>query len=188
MLFLSACQKSQKSYFLTGKSQETDRMNSTTIILCSVITIGTFLFWEFVAWFSHKYIMHGFLWRWHRSHHTAHNHVLEKNDLFAVAFSIPSIGLFYYYSIHYNPYFLAAGLGILCYGIFYFIFHDIIVHQRILWHPEKKSKYLQRMIHAHYIHHSKHSKEDCEAFGFLYAPKKYASGKFTFKSERKETQ
>ena len=157
-------------------------MDLLTIILCAFIVIATFLFWEFVAWFTHKYVMHGFLWVWHKSHHTVHDHALEKNDRFAVVFSIPSIALFYYgTAISYNPYLIAIGLGILCYGIFYFIFHDIIVHQRIKWRPEKRSKYLQRMIHAHYVHHSKHTKEYCEAFGFLIAPKKYEPKKFILK-------
>src|SRR5688500_14279768 len=149
-------------------------MNAMLILTCALITIVTFLFWEFVAWFTHKFVMHGILWSWHKSHHTAHNHTFEKNDLFAVVFSLPSIGIFYYFSlVNYNPYLLAVGLGIFCYGAFYLIFHDIIVHQRIKWHPQKKSVYLQRMINAHYIHHSKHAKDGCEAFGFLYAPKKY---------------
>lgn len=164
-------------------------MTAQTFIICSLLVIGTFLFWEFVAWFTHKYIMHGFLWIWHKSHHTKHDHALEKNDWFAVVFSLPSIGLFYYFSqVDYSPYGLAVGLGILCYGIFYIIFHDVIVHQRIKWRPEQKSKYLQRMIHAHYVHHSKHTKEGCEAFGFLIAPKKYEPKLFTFKKERRETQ
>src|SRR6478609_7179483 len=164
-------------------------MNVVTIIWCCLIVIGTFLFWEFVAWFTHKYVMHGFLWIWHKSHHTVHNHTLERNDWFAVVFSLPSIGLFYYATLTvYNPYLIAVGLGILCYGIFYFAFHDIIVHQRIKWRPAKRSKYLQRMIHAHYIHHSKHTKEGCEAFGFLIAPKKYEPTKFSFKKKRQETQ
>lgn len=164
-------------------------MSASVIIICSLITIGTFLFWEFVAWFTHKYIMHGFLWVWHKSHHTVHDHALERNDWFAVVFSIPSIALFYYFSqVNYNPYGLSVGLGILCYGIFYIAFHDIIVHQRLKWRPEKRSRYLQRMIHAHYIHHSKHTKEDCEAFGFLIAPKKYEPRSFSFKKDRQETQ
>jgi beta-carotene 3-hydroxylase len=164
-------------------------MDIVTIAICSAIVIGTFLFWEFVAWFTHKYIMHGILWTWHRSHHTVHNHSLERNDLFALVFSIPSIGIFYYFSlVQYNPYLLAVGLGIFLYGLFYFVFHDIIVHQRIRWRPEKKSRYLERMINAHYIHHSKHSKENCEAFGFLYAPKKYEPKKFSVKKSRQETQ
>ena len=164
-------------------------MKWNVILLCSVITVGTFLFWEFVAWFSHKYIMHGFMWRWHHSHHTVHSNALEKNDWFGVVFSLPSIALFYYGSIvTNNPYLLAVASGILCYGIFYFIFHDIIVHQRIRWRPVRQSKYLKRMIYAHYIHHSKHVKEGCEAFGFLFAPKKYEPKNFQFKNDRQSTQ
>lgn len=164
-------------------------MNVWLIISCALITIATFLFWEFVAWFTHKYVMHGFLWTWHKSHHTVHHHALEKNDWFAVVFSIPSIALFYYFSmVNYNPYGLAVGLGILLYGIFYIIFHDIIVHQRIKWRPAKRSRYLQRMINAHYVHHAKHTKDGCEAFGFLYAPKKYEPKQFVYKKERQETQ
>jgi beta-carotene 3-hydroxylase len=161
----------------------------TLIFSCGAITLGTFLLWEFVAWFTHKYIMHGFLWAWHKSHHTVHDHALEKNDWFAVVFSLPSIGLFYYGSVvSYSPYVLAMALGILCYGIFYLVFHDVIVHQRIKWRPLPQSKYLKRMIHAHYMHHSKHRKQNCEAFGFLYAPKKYEPKSFQFKRSRKETQ
>lgn len=164
-------------------------MNLQLVVVCSLITIGTFLFWEFVAWFTHKYIMHGFLWSWHKSHHTIHKDALERNDLFALVFSIPSIGLFVYGSlIVYNPYLLAVALGIFCYGVFYLVFHDIIVHQRMHWRPAKRSKYLQRMIHAHYVHHSKHTKEDCEAFSFLYAPKKYEPKNFSFKKDRQSTQ
>lgn len=149
-------------------------MTALEIILCGLIVIGTFLFMEFVAWFTHKYIMHGFLWIWHESHHKKHNHALERNDLFALVFSIPSIGLLYYSTVYtYAPYLTAVGIGIFLYGVFYLVFHDIIVHQRIKWRPDKKSQYLKRMINAHYIHHKKHTKEDGEAFGFLYAPKKY---------------
>ena len=164
-------------------------MDFVTILLCSMTVIGTFLFWEFVAWFTHKYIMHGVLWSWHKSHHTIHNHVVERNDLFAVVFSVPSIGIIYYGSlIRYDPYLIAVGIGIFCYGAFYLIFHDIIVHQRMKWRPLKRSKYLQRMIHAHYIHHSRHTKDNCEAFGFLIASKKYEPQEFSIKQTRQETQ
>lgn len=164
-------------------------MDWLTILICSFIVVGTFLFWEFVAWFTHKYVMHGFLWTWHKSHHTVHDHALEKNDLFAVVFSLPSIALFVVStSVYPSPYLFSVALGILCYGIFYLVFHDIIVHQRLKWRPEKRSRYLQRMIHAHYIHHSKHSKEGCEAFGFLYAPRKYEPKQFSLKKDRQATQ
>jgi beta-carotene 3-hydroxylase len=149
-------------------------MQILTIVFCTLIVITTFLLWEFVAWFTHKYIMHGFLWTWHKSHHTVHDHKLERNDWFAVLFSLPCIGVLYYATIvNYNPYLIAVGIGIFSYGVFYFIFHEVIVHQRIKWRPERKSKYLKRIINAHYIHHSKHTKYGCEAFSFLIAPKKY---------------
>lgn len=164
-------------------------MEIKLIAICILIVTATFLFWEFVAWFTHKYIMHGILWSWHKSHHTVHDHTLEKNDLFALVFSLPSIALIYYATVTvFNPYLLSVGIGIFCYGLFYFIFHDIIVHQRIRWRPAKKSKYLQRMINAHYVHHRRHTKEGCEAFGFLYAPKKYEPKDFRFKTERHQTQ
>jgi beta-carotene 3-hydroxylase len=161
-----------------------------TFLLCAFILIGTFLFWEFLAWFTHKYIMHGLLWTWHKSHHMIHDHVLERNDLFVILFCTPCIGLLYYATlVNYNPYLISVGIGLFCYGTFYFIFHDIIVHQRIKWRPETRSKYLQRIIiTAHYVHHSKHTKEGCEAFGFLIAPKKYEPRQFKYKSERQETQ
>ena len=151
-----------------------------TILLCVLTVVGTFLFWEFIAWFSHKYVMHGFLWTWHKSHHSVHAHKLELNDLFAVVFSLPCIGLLYYATlVSYNPYLIAVGIGIFSYGLFYFIFHDVIVHQRIKWRPKRRGKYLQRLMNAHFVHHSKHTKKGCEAFGFLIASKKYEPTQFS---------
>lgn len=144
-----------------------------TLINTSLI-IGTFLFMEGVAWFTHKYIMHGFLWSWHRSHHVKHPHTLERNDLFALVFSIPSITTIVLgYELESISWLRYIGYGILCYGIFYFIFHDIIVHRRIKIHFPTSNKYMKRIMNAHYIHHKTHTKNGAEAFGFLYAPKKY---------------
>ena len=136
-----------------------------------LLVVGTFFFMEGVAWFTHKYIMHGFLWSWHRSHHKVHGHALEMNDLFALVFSIPSFLTIYLGS---GTWIMYVGFGILGYGIFYFIFHDIIVHRRIKIPFKAKSQYMKRIMKAHYVHHEKLSKEGGEAFGFLYAPKKYS--------------
>lgn len=145
-----------------------------SIVLKILIVVATFLFMEFVAWFTHKYVMHGFLWSWHQSHHSLRKGVLEKNDLFAVVFSIPAIILIITGSLFPSVGLLMyVGFGITAYGIFYVLFHDILVHRRLKFKYKPRSKYLKRLIHAHYIHHQKHSKEGCEAFGFLYAPEKY---------------
>lgn len=144
------------------------------ITLYITTVVVTFFFMEGVAWFTHKYVMHGFLWCWHKSHHKVHPHVLEMNDLFAVIFSIPSI-VCIAVALG-NPglkWLLFVGIGIFCYGVFYFIFHDIIVHRRIKLPFKAKSRYMKRIIHAHYVHHENHNKENGKSFGFLYASKKY---------------
>ena len=143
-----------------------------------LIVVGTFFLMEGAAWFTHKYVMHGFLWSWHRSHHKVHPHPLEMNDLFAVVFSIPSILLIVIgFEMPAVGWLKFVGFGILAYGLFYFIFHDIIVHRRINIKFKTTHPYMKRIIRAHYIHHEKHTKEGGEAFGFLYAPKKYEQNK-----------
>jgi beta-carotene 3-hydroxylase len=64
-------------------------------------------------------------------------------------------------------------LGVSLYGISYFVFHDLIVHRRIKFKYNTKSEYMKRIMNAHFVHHKVHSKEGAEAFGFLFAPKKY---------------
>ena len=64
----------------------------------------------------------------------------KRNDLFALVFSTPCMGLFFYATlVNYNPYLIAVAIGIFCYGAFYFIFHDLIVHQRIKFRIKEKA-------------------------------------------------
>ena len=135
---------------------------------------------EGVAWFTHKYIMHGFLWSWHKSHHHPYDGVFEKNDLFGFVFSLPAIvtmvvGL----SFPEWNWLFWVGCGITGYGIFYVIFHDIIVHRRIKINYRATHPYMKRLIRAHKVHHKVSSKYGAEAFGFLYAPAKYKADKLT---------
>ena len=163
-------------------------MSFHTLLICSALTIATFLFWEFVAWFTHKYVMHCFLWIWQKSHHTVHMQALEKNDFFGLVFIIPCIGLFMYAIEYQNPYWFSVALGIFLYGLFYLVFHDFIVHQRLKWRPKNRTGYLNRMINAHYVHHAVHSKEHCESFGFLIVPSKYDRKHLNMRKKRSETQ
>ena len=117
---------------------------------------------------------------------TVHDHALERNDWFAVVFSIPSIALFYYFSqVNYNRMDYQLAWDTLLWNIYSIAFHDIIVHQRLKWRPENEAA-LQRMIHAHYVHHSKHTKEDLRLLGFD-CPQNM-SPEFLFKKDRQETQ
>ncbi len=138
-----------------------------------LIVILTILSMEGVAWSSHKYIMHGWGWGWHRDHHEPHDHVLEKNDLFGIVGAVMSISTFALGS----PLVLGAaawspatwiGSGILAYGIIYTLVHDGLVHQRYFrWVP--RSGYAKRLVQAHKIHHATIGKEGGVSFGFIFA-------------------
>jgi beta-carotene 3-hydroxylase len=139
-----------------------------------IIALGVFLFMEGVAWFTHKYVMHGFMWNWHRDHHNHHKGFFEKNDLFSVVFSLIAIGsIIVGMEIPSWWFMLPIGIGVTLYGIFYFVFHDIIVHRRVKLKAKYTNPYLLRIMRAHYIHHKVHTREGAEAFGFLYAPRKF---------------
>lgn len=129
---------------------------------------------EGVAWFTHKYIMHGILWSWHKDHHKPHKGFFEKNDLFGVFFSFIAMGLImsgiYWYQSLWPLLYL--GIGVTLYGLAYFVFHDVIVHRRVK-HRWRFNGYLRKIIRIHKIHHKTLDKDGAKAFGFLYAPKKY---------------
>ena len=143
-------------------------------IVWILILILTFLFMEFVAWFSHKFIMHGFLWSWHKDHHKKdHDSWFEKNDLFFLVYAIPSV----FFVVLWGEYSFWAGLpiaiGIFCYGLTYFIVHDIFIHRRFKIFRNIDNSYAKGIRRAHKIHHKNINKEGGVCFGMLYVPKKY---------------
>lgn len=139
------------------------------------ITIATFLLMECIAWCTHKYIMHGFLWQWHEDHHQPRaNKYFEKNDYFFIVFAAPSILLFLlgrFWESHF--YFTFIALGILLYGIAYFLVHDIFIHQRLKWFSRTNNFYFVALRKAHKIHHKDQHKNDGKCFGMLFVPLKY---------------
>ena len=88
---------------------------------------------ELVAWLTHKYIMHGIFWYFHKDHHTRENKgFFEKNDFFFLIFALPGSILTMYgieIGIKFFPFWI--GLGISIYGMAYFFVHDLFIHQRI---------------------------------------------------------
>lgn len=147
-----------------------------TILICILGFLIGLIGMEWVAWATHKYVMHGFLWNLHEDHHVPHDNAMERNDWFAVFFASPAI-LLMVFSGGVPTFLFWLGGGITAYGISYFIFHDVIVHRRVkvAWKPD--GPYMKRIIRAHKIHHRTLTKEGAEAFGFLYAAGKYAAHK-----------
>lgn len=139
-----------------------------------LIFLGTFSMMEFNAWFTHKYIMHGFLWSLHKDHHHKdHDSWFERNDAFFIFYAIVSITCFYLWSYEDVWYTLPIGLGILVYGMAYFIVHDIFIHQRFKWLRNIDNKYARGLRRAHKIHHKHLGKHKGENFGMLIVPFKY---------------
>ena len=133
------------------------------------IVVLTVAAMEAVAHLSHKYIMHGWGWGWHQSHHVEHDNALERNDLYAVVFAIPSILLILFGTLYDHPV-VWVGTGMTVYGFLYFFFHDALVHERWPWRVKPHGKYMTRLVQAHRMHHAVPGKEGCVSFGFLYAP------------------
>lgn len=142
-------------------------------LLYTAIVLMVFAFMELVAWFTHKYIMHGWMWNLHEDHHVPHDHTLEKNDLFSLIFAVPSIFLILLGTLNGNGMILSAGLGILLYGMAYFFVHDIYVHRRIKWFQQLDNTYLRAIRIAHKMHHKHLQKNPGESYGFLWVGKKY---------------
>ena len=134
----------------------------------------TFFIMEFMAWFTHKYVMHGFLWSLHADHHKKdHDSWFERNDAFFIFYAIVSITCFYTWSTGSFELGLSIGLGILAYGIAYFLVHDIFIHQRFKIFRNADNKYAKAVRRAHKMHHKHIGKEHGECFGMLIVPLKY---------------
>ena len=144
------------------------------MLVVGVILI-TFVFMEGVAWWMHKYIMHGLFWNLHEDHHVRDDHdsFFERNDSFFIFFAIMAMASFASWQIWGISFFLGIGLGITLYGAVYFFIHDLFIHQRIRVLTHTKNPYLLAIRRAHKMHHKHITKEDGECFGMLWVPMKY---------------
>lgn len=151
------------------------------VFLYIAIVLVTVLGMEFVAWFAHKYLMHGWLWIWHEDHHKPHYEkegFFEKNDLFFLVFALPSMTCYIIGSLFMDyRWVLFIGIGISIYGLIYFLIHDVYIHQRFKWFRQLDNKYSRAILRAHGAHHAKTQKEDGESFGLLIVNPKYFQGR-----------
>lgn len=112
--------------------------------------------------------MHKAGWAWHKSHHEPRSSLFEKNDLYALVFAAISIVLFI--AGGFVPALWWVGLGMVAYGLFYALLHDVLVHRRIRLPLQPRRGYLKRLVQAHRLHHAVRDREGAVSFGFLYAP------------------
>lgn len=136
----------------------------------ALAVVLAFVAMEGLAWLVHRYVMHGWGWAWHRSHHAPRRGWFETNDLYAVFFAALAGGLLWAGARDGHNLAFFAGLGASFYGLAYFLLHDVLVHQRLplRWTPRRG--YLKRLVQAHRMHHATRGREGAVSFGFLYAP------------------
>ncbi len=149
------------------------KKNSMSIIINIGIVAGIFFLMEAIAWLTHKYVMHGFLWSLHKDHHEPHPGFFEKNDAFFLIFAVPSFFCIFIGGNTNQLWLFSIGLGIMLYGFAYFLVHEVLIHKRFSWFAKSENKYLRVVRLAHKMHHKHLGKDKGESFGMLLVHKKY---------------
>lgn len=141
--------------------------------------IITFVFMEFVAWLNHKYVMHGFLWSWHKDHHVNDlkkikqeyngKFKFEKNARFFVIYALPTIVLMIIGFDINNLHLVSIAIGITFYGFIYFLFHEVLYHKRLKFKLLQNSTfpYFNAIVKAHLAHHQPKNAKDFDNYGLL---------------------
>ncbi|MDQ6815285.1 MAG: sterol desaturase family protein [Bacteroidota bacterium] len=139
-----------------------------------LITLAAFIGMEAIAWLTHKYLMHGLLWKLHKDHHKKDSYgFFEHNDFFFLIFALPGITALYIGMRNDYNFLFFIGLGITIYGFTYFFVHEIFIHQRFKMFRNTNSVYFKAIRRAHKVHHKHLEKEDGECFGMLWVPIKF---------------
>ena len=129
-----------------------------------MLVLGAFVLMEPVAYLTHRFVMHGRLGAWHRSHHQVRTKTFEANDLYPVVGAALSIVMIALGTGVGSLRALAwVGAGITLYGAGYLFVHDLYIHRRIssfTW----RCRPLDHVREAHRIHHLWAG----EPYGFLF--------------------
>jgi beta-carotene 3-hydroxylase len=142
-------------------------------LLPLAIVAATVVAMEMLAAVVHRYVMHGWGWGWHRSHHEPRKGWFELNDLYALVFAGLSLLFFSALAAFWAPLWW-VGVGTVVYGLLYGIVHEGLVHRRFPLPRSWQRGYLKRLVQAHRLHHAVRSRDGAVSFGFLYAPRPQA--------------
>jgi beta-carotene 3-hydroxylase len=143
-----------------------------TLFIPVFITLAAFVGMEIFSTVFHKYVMHGVLWRIHRTHHVKSKGFFELNDVFSLSFGATATALVLF-GAQEQDWRLWTGVGIILYGAVYFVVHDVFIHRRIKWIEQSRSRYLQALRRAHKAHHHYTEQHPGEEYGLLWIGRKY---------------
>ncbi|MBA1204120.1 beta-carotene hydroxylase [Pseudomonas capeferrum] len=130
---------------------------------------ATLVAMEGVGTLAHRYIMHGWGWWLHRSHHEPHLGMLETNDFYLAALGLIAAALVAWGKAGHAP-LQWVGAGVAGYGLLYVIAHDGLFHRHWPSAPRPVNRYLKRLQRAHRLHHAVKGRAGSVSFGFFYAP------------------
>ena len=127
-----------------------------------VIVIASFLVMELVSYSLHRWVMHGFGFGWHRSHHIGGSVGFERNDRFPLVMAALALALFALAGGPASALFWCA-TGVTAYGLVYLFVHDVYIHERIPTRPPRL-RYLEWLRRRHGVHHERGG----EPYGMLF--------------------
>ncbi len=119
---------------------------------------------EPVAALSHRLLMHGPGWSWHRSHHRVRASGAQRNDLFPAIAAVLTVMVLAAATASHQAVVVAAGVGVSGYGVSYAVVHDVCVHGRLSrGRPMLAGRWLRWVASGHGIHH----RFEAAPYGFL---------------------
>jgi beta-carotene 3-hydroxylase len=125
------------------------------------VALTAFVLMEPLTAVTHRWVMHGFGIRLHRSHHRRvrpgeSSRRWEANDAYPVMFaSIVMVGFAIGFNVAGFAALVPAGIGVTAYGLTYALVHDVYIHRRLPLFGDRRVPVLERLAAAHRVHHER---------------------------------
>lgn len=116
-----------------------------------IFGVVAFVAMEGVSYLSHRFVMHGFGFGWHRSHHQQRNRCFERNDLYPLFFSTLAVACSVLAAAG-VPGCTGIAVGVTAYGVAYAVVHEAYIHRRVPL-PLPRTRYFEWTRDAHRLHH-----------------------------------
>ena len=123
------------------------------VISGALAVLAAFAAMEAVSYVTHRFVMHGFGFGIHRSHHVNRSGGFEMNDLYPMMFS--SVAILSFTAGTFLPSLrplVLVGVGVTLYGAAYLFVHEIYIHRRLLA-VRRRYRLLEWMKSSHRVHH-----------------------------------
>lgn len=119
----------------------------------TLVVLSAFVAMEAVSYLTHRFVMHGFGFGVHQSHHVNRDGGFEMNDLYPMMFS--SVAILSFTAGTFLPELrplVLVGSGVTLYGLAYLFVHEVYIHRR-LWALRRRYRLLEWMKTSHRVHH-----------------------------------